>query len=118
GLRKYVNSAYFGLPRKVGSIHEAAMRLGSRGVARWALTVAIAGAPNLSPELAVMALTRARLCELLGAGEPDLDPAELFTVGLLSAADLVLGCPLRTIIPELPLTDGVMTAVMYHTGRH
>ncbi len=115
-LLRYLNSAYFGLAAKVSSIHDAAMRLGSRGVARWALTVAVAGAPRISPELAVMALTRARLCELLGAGEAELEPGEMFMIGLLSAADAVFGRPLERIIPELPLTDRATAALLAHSG--
>ena len=115
-LLRYLNSAYFGLPAKVSSIHDATMRLGSRGVARWALMVTIADAPKISPELAVMALTRARLCELLGAGEADLEGEEMFMIGLLSAADAVFGCPLEQIIPELPLTERATTALLTHSG--
>lgn len=115
-LLRYLNSAYFGMPAKVSSIHDAAMRLGSRGVARWALTIAIAGAPSISPELAVMALTRARLCELLGAAQAELDGGEMFTVGLLSAADAAFGCQLEEIIPELPLTKRVTDALLARAG--
>jgi EAL and modified HD-GYP domain-containing signal transduction protein len=115
-LLRYINSAYFGMAHKVGSIHDAAMKLGSRGVARWALTVTISGAPDISSELALTALTRARLCELLGDGSPDLDSGELFTIGLLSAADAVFGRPLDTIIPELPLSERVIGALLRHEG--
>jgi EAL and modified HD-GYP domain-containing signal transduction protein len=115
-LLRYLNSAYFGLGATVSSVHDAALRLGSRNVARWALTTAIAGAPHITHEHAVMALTRARLCELLGAGASGFDNGEMFTIGLLSAADLVLGCPLEQIIPELPLTTRVTKALLTHEG--
>jgi len=115
-LLRYINSAYFGMAAKVSSIRDAAIKLGSRGVARWALTVTIIGAPNISPELALMALTRARLCELLGAGLDDVDGGELFTIGLLSAADGVFQRPLLTLIPELPLTDSTTAALVDHSG--
>ena len=115
-LLRYVNSAYFGMAAKVSSIRDAAMKLGSRGVARWALTVTIIGAPTISPELALMALTRARLCELLGAGVNDVDNGQLFTIGLLSAADAVFQRPLITLIPELPLTASTTAALVDHAG--
>ncbi|MGO9975828.1 MAG: EAL and HDOD domain-containing protein [Solirubrobacteraceae bacterium] len=115
-LLRYLNSAYFGLGATVSSVRDAALRLGSRNVARWALTTAIAGAPHITHEHAVMALTRARLCELLGAGASSFDNGEMFTIGLLSAADVVLGCPLEQIIPELPLTTRVTKALLTHEG--
>jgi c-di-GMP phosphodiesterase len=115
-LLRYLNSAYLGMAATVGSVHDAVLRLGSRNVARWALTIAIAGAPGISRELAVMALTRARLCELLGSSEGELAGGELFTVGLLSAADAVLACPLEQIVAELPLTSRVAGALLAHEG--
>jgi EAL and modified HD-GYP domain-containing signal transduction protein len=114
-LLRYINSAYFGLAAKVNSIHEAALRLGSRGVARWALTMTVMSAPLLSPDVATLALTRARLCELL-ARDDALDGGEVFTVGLLSACDGVFNRPLETIIPELPLTRPVADALLYKQG--
>ena len=62
-----------------------------------------------------MALTRARLCELL-ARDQQLDSGELFTVGLLSAVDGIFNRPLETIVPELPLTDSVAQALLHKTG--
>jgi EAL and modified HD-GYP domain-containing signal transduction protein len=115
-LLTYLNSAYIGLPTAVSSIHDAALRLGSRGVARWALTIAIAGAPSLSADLAETALTRARLCEQLAAAVPGLDVGEMFTIGLLSAADIVFGFPLERLIPHLPLNDRVTKALLDGAG--
>ena len=114
-LLRYINSAYFGLAAKVSSIRAAAMRLGSQGVARWALTITVTSAPGLTPEVATLALTRARLCELL-APDDKLDSGELFTIGLLSAADGIFNRPLATIVPELPLTDSVADALLHKTG--
>ena len=70
-LLRYINSAYVGMAAKVSSVHDAAMKLGSRGVARWALTVTIIGAPNSSPELSV----RTRL------GQDDAPVARGFDLG-------------------------------------
>ena len=114
-LLRYINSAYFGLASKVSSIHAAALRLGSQGVARWALTITVTSTPNLPPEVATLALTRARLCELL-ARDDDLDSGELFTVGLLSVCDGIFNRPMETIIPELPLTRPVADALLHKTG--
>lgn len=115
-LLTYLNSAYFGMPSALSTIHDAALRLGSRGVARWALTVAIAGAPSLSSDLAETALTRARLCEELAGDVPGLDAGEMFTIGLLSAADIVFGFPLERLIPHLPLSDRVTKAILDGAG--
>jgi len=115
-LLRYINSAYIGLRGNIGSIRQAVMMLGSRGVSRWALLVALTGGPNAPRELSVMGLTRARMCELLGADLRDVGGDQLFTVGLLSVADALLEVPLETIVEELPLAHEVSAALIRRDG--
>ena len=63
-----------------------------------------------------MGLTRARMCELLGADLGDVAGDQLFTVGLLSVADALLEVPLETIVEELPLADEVSAALLRRDG--
>jgi EAL and modified HD-GYP domain-containing signal transduction protein len=115
-LLRYINSASFGMRSKITSIRQAVMMLGSRGVSRWALMVALTGGPSTPRELSVMALTRARMCEILGKGYSDLGADELFTIGLLSYADALLDRPLETIISELPLAETLSDALLNRGG--
>jgi len=115
-LLRYINSAYVGMRGNIASIRQAVMMLGSRGVSRWALLVALTGGPNAPRELSVVGLTRARMCELLGADLGDVAGDQLFTVGLLSVADALLQVPLETIVEELPLADEVEAALLRRDG--
>jgi EAL and modified HD-GYP domain-containing signal transduction protein len=115
-LLRYINSAYVGMRGNIASIRQAVMMLGSRGVSRWALLVALTGGPSAPRELSVMGLTRARMCELLGEDDPDLGGDELFTVGLLSVADVLLDVPLEQIVGELPLAQEVSAALLNREG--
>jgi EAL and modified HD-GYP domain-containing signal transduction protein len=115
-LLRYINSAYVGMRGSITSIRQAVMMLGSRGVSRWALLVALTGGPSTPRELSVMGLTRARMCELLGAEREDVGKDQLFTVGLLSVADALLEVPLETIVEELPLADEVGAALLHRDG--
>lgn len=115
-LLRYMNSAYFGMRGNIASIRQAVMMLGARGVSRWALMIALTGGPSTPRELALTALTRARMCELLGTSRSDVAPDELFTLGLLSLADALLGCPLETILAELPLADELNYALLRREG--
>ena len=115
-LLRYINSAYIGMRGSITSIRQAVMMLGSRGVSRWALLVALTGGPSTPRELSVVGLTRARMCELLGSQRQDVGGDELFTVGLLSVADALLDVPLETIVEELPLADGVAAALLQRDG--
>lgn len=115
-LLRYINSAYVGMRGSITSIRQAVMMLGSRGVSRWALLVALTGGPSTPRELSVVGLTRARMCELLGSERQDVAGDQLFTVGLLSVADALLDVPLETIVQELPLADEVTAALLRRDG--
>ena len=115
-LLRYINSAYFGMRHKIGSIHQAIMMLGAHGVSRWAMLVALTGGPSAPRELSIMALTRARMCELIGTRYTAVDDDELFTVGLLSAADALLDLPLEAIVGQLPLSEAVAAALLDYQG--
>jgi EAL and modified HD-GYP domain-containing signal transduction protein len=115
-LLRYINSAHFGVRSKITSVRQAMMMLGARGVSRWALMIALAGGPRTPRGVAVTALTRARMCELLGMSRGDVTPDELFTVGLLSVADALLDRSLGAIVSELPLADHLAAALLRREG--
>ena len=115
-LLRYINSAYFGIRNEITSVRQAVMMLGSRGVSRWAMLVTLTGGPSAPPELSVLALTRARMCEFLAQGRPELDPDELFMIGMLSVADALVGAPLAQIIDELPLAPAMVDALVDRAG--
>ena len=115
-LLRYINSAYFGMRGEITSIRQAVMMLGSNGVTRWALLVALAGGRAASPELTVMALTRARMCERLALDQSLVPSDTMFTVGLLSLADALLDLPLDDVVAELPLADEVAQALLWRSG--
>jgi len=115
-LLRYINSAYFGMRHRIGSIRQAVMMLGTHGVSRWAILVALTGGPSAPRELGVMALTRARMCELVGRRYTSVEADELFTVGLLSVADALLDLPLEAIVAQLPLADEVADALLCYGG--
>jgi EAL and modified HD-GYP domain-containing signal transduction protein len=115
-LLRYINSAYFSMRSKITSIRQAVMMLGARGVSRWAMMVALTGGTAAPLELSVMALTRARMCELLAAGRTDVGGDEMFTIGLLSLADALLDTPLDRVLEELPLAEEVAGALLDRSG--
>jgi EAL and modified HD-GYP domain-containing signal transduction protein len=117
-LLKSMNSAYFGFSGRMGSIAQAAAMLGTRGLSRWALIVAsLSGSKPIPRELAMLTLTRARACELVGLDDHiQLNSDQLFTIGMLSTCDAVFGMPMEQVIRELPLADEVAGALLHRTG--
>lgn len=117
-LLRYINSAYFSLLGPVRSVRHAAMMLGAKGLARWALVAACVGSRDQIPrEHALLALTRARTCELLGEQRRGAaDPDVLFTIGLLSAVDLIFGMTREQVVQELALAGPTAEALTSFTG--
>ncbi len=116
-LLRYVNSAFFALPRTVESVREALTLLGTATVRRWATVVALVTAADDAPdELVELALQRARMCEVLG-GSRELDAADgHFTVGLFSVADALLDSPMDEVLETLPFSDEIRTALLTREG--
>jgi EAL and modified HD-GYP domain-containing signal transduction protein len=116
-LLRYVNSAFFSLPRTVESVREALTLLGTGTVRRWAIVVALAEAADAAAdELVELALQRARMCEVLG-GSRELDAHDgHFTVGLFSVADALLDLPMDEVLEELPFSDEIRAALIDREG--
>jgi EAL and modified HD-GYP domain-containing signal transduction protein len=114
-LLRYLNSAYFSLPRTLRSVREALVVLGVEAVQRWATVVVFAGIEAKTDELLALALIRARMCELLAqaAGAPTHGA---FLVGLLSVLDGLTDLPLGQAVAELPLSDELVAALLAHEG--
>lgn len=115
-LLRYVNSAFFALPRNITSVHEALSMLGTRTVSRWASVMALSTIPDAPHELIGVALRRARMCETLGANSDLGESESYFTVGLLSVADALLDCPMADVLASLPFSDDVCEALLHHAG--
>jgi EAL and modified HD-GYP domain-containing signal transduction protein len=116
-LLRYVNSAFFALPREIDSVREALTLLGTRAVRRWATVVALSAVPDAPDQLIALALLRARMCELLGGGSSEEDRDRLFTVGLFSVADALLDAPMEKILRELPFSEDMTSALLRYEGR-
>ena len=117
GLLRYVNSAYFSLPRRIDTVREALTLLGTRAVRRWATVMALSSVPDAPDQLVALALLRGRMCELLGRASSDEERDRLFTVGLLSVAEALLDAPMETVLESLPLSDEIKGALLRYEGK-
>jgi EAL and modified HD-GYP domain-containing signal transduction protein len=115
-LLRYVNSAFFALPRTVGSVHEALALLGARTVRRWAVVMAVAAIPDVPDALVAQGLRRARMCEVLAGSALPEERETLFTIGLFSVADALLDAPMAEVLDSLPFTDEIQQALLRREG--
>jgi c-di-GMP phosphodiesterase len=116
-LLRFINSAYFSLPRKVNSVHEAIVLLGQRNVRSWAMLVTLAGVDDQPSELVKTALGRARMCELVARAMSARDPESFFTVGLFSVLDVFMGMTMDDVLAELPLAPQLSAALLDLSGE-
>lgn len=110
-----VNSADFGLRRKISSLREAMVMLGLERLRSWVLLMAVADTGDTSEEQLSTAMTRARMCELL-ARKVGVRPDVAFTTGMLSSLDFLLDVPLADVVAQLPLEQELEDALLRHTG--
>jgi EAL and modified HD-GYP domain-containing signal transduction protein len=105
-----------GFFRRLRSVRDAVVLLGERRVRAWVMLMLLAGAHEGADEQLNIAMTRARMAELMAlATEPGLaGPA--FTVGLVSALDLLLQAPLAQVVSGLSLSAELEDALLGHRG--
>jgi EAL and modified HD-GYP domain-containing signal transduction protein len=116
-LLRWINSAYFLLPRKVSSVREALTLLGARNVRSWALLMTLAGIEDQPSELIRTAMTRAKMCELVAQALDRPDADAHFTVGLFSVVDAFIDTSMRDVLSELPLSAEVSDALLGRSGH-
>jgi EAL and modified HD-GYP domain-containing signal transduction protein len=115
-LLRYVNSAFFALPRTVNSVREALSMLGVRTVRRWATVMAISSIPDVPDELVALALRRAHMCEILAGSALPEERETLFTIGLFSVADALRDVPMGEVLDSLPFSEEIQAALMRREG--
>ncbi len=119
-LLRYINSAGFGLSCEVQSIRHAVSILGMKPLYRWlTLLLATAGTGAVSPAQARTAITRGRLCELLGRHfMKKADQDNLFIAGVFSLLDAMLDTPMEEILDRLIIPESISDALLSRTGAY
>jgi EAL and modified HD-GYP domain-containing signal transduction protein len=116
-LLRFVNSAFFALPREVQSVRDAAVLLGAGNMRRWATLAVLAQSAAHKPgELVLTGLTRARMCELLAPTYARPDKDAFFTAGLFSIVDALMDVPMVQVLSSLPFSREINTAILNYEG--
>jgi EAL and modified HD-GYP domain-containing signal transduction protein len=116
-LLRYMNSAAVGLSRRVSSIREAIVYLGTDTIRSFAYLVSLTAHSQEPAELARIGMIRGRMMEMLATALGHDDPPAHFTVGLLSVADALLSVPMDVLLDELDeLDDSVKRALVAREG--
>jgi c-di-GMP-related signal transduction protein len=112
-LLKVVNSAHYGMNRKITSIRNAIMIIGIRKLKRWIFIITLKSiSENSMEELIKMSLLRASFGELLvKQANLKVDAFDVFLTGLFSLIDTLMNQPLGEILRELPVSRNVKDAL-------
>ncbi len=118
-LMQFINSAYFGWISPITSIRHALVQMGTQEIRTWATFVTMGTMGNEKPdELNVIALTRARMCELLSrALKRGKESKEYFLMGMFSLLDAMMDMPLDKIIEDIPLGPALKGALAGEPSR-
>jgi c-di-GMP-related signal transduction protein len=102
---RLVNSASLGVRSEITSVSHALSILGEEHFRRLVTVASAAGLRttfDVLPELILLALQRARFCEVLAAPAKQL-PGEQFLIGLISTIDAILQTSMEQVLKLLPL---------------
>lgn len=119
-LLRLVNSAAFGPSRQIQSVRQALALIGLHALYRWlTLLLATASLASTAPILGRAAVTRGRLCELLGRGRVDRNAQdELFVLGVFSLLEALVEVPLADILQRMPLPERLTEALLRREGPY
>jgi EAL and modified HD-GYP domain-containing signal transduction protein len=115
-LLRVINSAFYGLAQKVESVRQCLLLLGTRAITTWVTLILLTGIDDKPHELLTTSMIRAHMCERLAQAMTHDGRDTFFLVGLFSVLDALLDRPLPEALAELPLTDNILQALLYHTG--
>jgi c-di-GMP-related signal transduction protein len=115
-LIRGLNSAFYALPKPIESIHHAIVYLGLQQVKHWVSLIALSNISDKPPELMVVSVTRAKMCELLGQ-ELGENKESYFTVGLFSVLDALMDTTMEKALVNLPLADSIKAALLKREGN-
>jgi len=119
-LLRYINSAGFGLSCEVQSIRHAVSILGMQPLYRWLslLLVTASNGPTAST-LSRTAITRGRLCELLGKQNlPRNDQDNLFIVGVFSLLPALLEITMEQLLDRVVIPEPFADALLHRSGLY
>jgi EAL and modified HD-GYP domain-containing signal transduction protein len=115
-ILRYVNSSHFAIRRNVESLQHACMMLGLGALRTITTLLMLAGNPHVPQQAAKSALLRAWMCRTLAEHHSAANAHSLFTMGLVSMLDVLLGQPLDRLLSDLPLEKNIREAILNGEG--
>lgn len=110
------NSAASGLNRRINTVREALVLIGTKQLRNWLQLMLLSDLADETSELFASSVIRAKTCELLAEKRGGVSGDRAFTVGLLSSLEEVLGQPLGHLVDKMELDDDLREALISFRG--
>jgi len=117
-LLRQINSALYGMPRRIESIKETVCYLGVDQVKNIASLALLSDLRDTPHELIMTAMLRAKMCELLGLASGHRNAQPFFTVGLFSILDAMMCTTMANVLQRLPLAKELEEALLSQHGDY
>lgn len=111
------NSAMYGVARRIDTVRDAVVYLGLLNTRNLVTLILLSRIEDKPPELLLLAMTRARMCESIAHARKRPDSRSAFTVGMFSLLDAILDQPMGKILESLPLGAGAKGALTEREGE-
>ncbi|HEY9200854.1 MAG TPA: HDOD domain-containing protein [Gammaproteobacteria bacterium] len=115
-MLKLINSSFFGFSREIESIRQAIVLLGRKQLSSWASMIALSRLDDRPSEMVRLAMTRAKMCEMLAEKAGLKSMESYFTAGLFSALDILMERDISDVIKPLPLSEEIVAALLKRQG--
>ncbi len=115
-LLRHMNSALYGMPRKIDSVHETLVYLGLDNVKNLTALLLLSSVGGKPQDLLATSMQRAKTCELVAVRQGVADSSRYFTVGLFSTLDALLDVSMESVLSRLPLSEDLHDALLDHAG--
>lgn len=115
-LLRICNTAQYGARSKIDSLRKAMVMIGLAALKQWASIIALSRMADKPSELIRLALTRARMMELLAQASGLANRDIYFTVGMFSLIDAFFDQSKQVILDSLPFNDEVNQALLHYAG--
>ena len=120
-LLSFLNSAAFGLPRKIKSVHHALRLLGWNRMKNWLRVVLLNDMSQAveTGDLLQLSAQRGKFLELVARNHDywGFDPESLHLLGLFSLMDTLLSAPMEEIVTFLPIEQPLKEALCGDAGN-
>lgn len=116
-LLRYINSAFFSLPKKINSVRQVVIYFGLQRLKNWASLMALTGIDGKPSELLQTGLVRARMCELLAVEGRLSGSDSYFMLGLFSILDALMDSTMEAILGKLPIAKELADALLNREGE-